>query len=106
MQKLFVIAVMLGVLGAGGALADTYVNGYTRSDGTYVQGHYRSEADGNPYNNYSTRGNVNPYTGRVGTKDPSGLTGYGNGSGSGGLYDSDLDSGSGLYGNNSLSGRR
>lgn len=46
--------------------ADTYVNGYRRSDGTYVQPHHRSDPDGNPYNNYSHRGNVNPYTGERG----------------------------------------
>ncbi len=106
MKKLFVVTVMLGVLVAGGARADTYVNGYTRSDGTHVQGHYRSEADGNPYNNYSTQGNVNPYTGRMGTHDPAGSTGYGSGTGNSGLYGSDLNSGGSLSGNNSLYGRR
>jgi hypothetical protein len=30
----------------------------------------------NPYNNYSTRGNVNPYTGKTGTKDPLPSTPY------------------------------
>lgn len=44
-----------------------YVNGYYRSDGTYVQPHYRSDPDGNPNNNYSHKGNVNPYTGKRGT---------------------------------------
>lgn len=34
----------------------------------YVQGHYRSEADGNFWNNWSTKGNVNPYTGQPGTR--------------------------------------
>lgn len=53
------------------AFADEYVQGYYRKNGTYVQPHYRSSADGNPYNNYSSRGNVNPYTGQVGTKDPN-----------------------------------
>lgn len=29
-----------------------YINGYTRSNGTYVGGHYRdTSCDGNPYNN-------------------------------------------------------
>lgn len=51
------------------AYADTYVRGYTRKDGTYVQPHYRSSPDGNPYNNWSTRGNVNPYTGERGTRN-------------------------------------
>lgn len=41
--------------------ADQYVRGYTRSNGTYVRGYYRSRPDGNPYNNYSTRRNINQY---------------------------------------------
>ena len=41
------------------------VSGYTRKDGTYVQPHYRSNPDGNPYNNWSYPGNINPYTGKV-----------------------------------------
>lgn len=57
--------------------ADTYVRGYTRKDGTYVQPHYRSSPDGNPYNNWSTRGNVNPYTGEPGTRNVT--PNYGNG---------------------------
>ena len=30
-----------------------HVNGYTRSDGTYVGSHYRSAPDGTPHNNLS-----------------------------------------------------
>jgi hypothetical protein len=52
------------------ASAQVYVHGYTKKDGTYVAPHYRSNADGNPYNNWSTKGNVNPYTGHAGTKNP------------------------------------
>lgn len=48
--------------------ADTYVHGYTRKDGTYVAPHYRSDPDGDFSNNWSTVGNVNPYTGEEGTK--------------------------------------
>jgi hypothetical protein len=47
--------------------ADTYVHGYTRHDGTYVQPHYRSSPDSTVTNNYSYEGNANPYTGQVGT---------------------------------------
>ena len=50
---------------------DVHVQGYHRKDGTYVQPHYRSAPDGNVNNNWSTRGNVNPYTGQAGTRDPS-----------------------------------
>ncbi|ENU19713.1 hypothetical protein F994_01643, partial [Acinetobacter bohemicus ANC 3994] len=49
-------------------LADVKVKGYYRKDGTYVQPHYRSNPDGNFYNNWSTSGNVNPYTGEYGIK--------------------------------------
>ena len=57
--------------------ADQYVNGYYRKDGTYVQPYHRSDPDGNPYNNFSTKGNVNPYTGQPGTKNPYSSS-YGN----------------------------
>ncbi len=74
------------------AMADQYVRGYFRRDGTYVQPHYRSDPDGNFWNNYSAYGNVNPYTGKRGYKRPSydsftglggsqGLSGYGSGYG-------------------------
>lgn len=46
------------------------VKGYYRKDGTYVAPHYRSSPDHRVYNNWSTKGNVNPYTGAVGAKDP------------------------------------
>lgn len=49
------------------ANADEWVNGYTRSDGTYVNGYWRSSPNGTPTDNYSYSGNVNPYTGQVGT---------------------------------------
>src|SRR5213594_4676703 len=49
---------------------DVRVRGYYRRDGTYVQPHYRSHPDGNPYNNWSFPGNVNPYTGHVAPGNP------------------------------------
>jgi hypothetical protein len=52
------------------ASADVYVHGYYRKDGTYVKPHWRSDPDGNPYNNWSFPGNVNPYTGEVATGNP------------------------------------
>lgn len=44
-----------------------YVHGYTRSNGTYVQGYERSAPNGTVTDNYSYNGNTNPYTGSVGT---------------------------------------
>ena len=46
-----------------------HVHGYFRKNGTYVAPHYRSHPDGNFWNNWSTRGNINPFTGKLGTKD-------------------------------------
>ena len=48
--------------------AEVHVQGHFRSNGTYVQPHYRSNPDGNVSNNWSTYPNVNPHTGSVGTK--------------------------------------
>jgi hypothetical protein len=45
-----------------------YQKGYTRSDGTYVQGHYKTNTNSTNHDNFSTRGNVNTYTGSVGTR--------------------------------------
>lgn len=54
---------------ASSAFADTWVDGYYRSDGSYVQGHYRSSPNSNSYDNYSTKGNINPYNGQQGYKN-------------------------------------
>lgn len=52
--------------------AQVSVRGYIRKDGTYVAPHMRSSPDSYKFNNYSTKGNVNPYTGAVGTKNIDG----------------------------------
>ena len=45
-----------------------YVHGHTTKNGTYVAPHHRSAPDASKSNNWSTKGNVNPYTGKKGTK--------------------------------------
>lgn len=47
-----------------------YVKGYTRKDGTYVRGHYRTAPNSTNRDNFSTRGNYNPYTGKAGWIEP------------------------------------
>ena len=56
--------------------SDVYVKAYYRADGTYVKGHYRSAPNSKNRDNFSTRGNVNPYTGKPGTVDPDNKTYY------------------------------
>jgi len=46
--------------------AADYVRGYTRNNGTYVAPHYRSDANNTVRDNWSYRGNSNPYTGATG----------------------------------------
>ncbi len=71
MRKLIVaITLFLSV----NVLAQVWVNGYYRKDGTYVQGYYSSSPNSTPYDNWSTQGNVNPYTGQPGTINPNGST--------------------------------
>jgi hypothetical protein len=79
MKRLMTIMVVLVVVLATTLTADAAVRvrGYFRSNGTYVQPHYRSNPDGNFYNNWSTYPNVNPYTGSTGTRlTPSNSSSY------------------------------
>lgn len=61
-----IIAAILMIASAS-VMADQYVRGYTRSDGTYVAPYSRSEQNSNRYDNYSSQGNSNPYTGERGS---------------------------------------
>ena len=45
-----------------------YQQSYTRSDGTYVQGHYKTNSNHTNHDNFSTVGNVNVYTGSTGSR--------------------------------------
>jgi opacity protein-like surface antigen len=71
MKKTVLLALALVITWLSVAVAQTWVSPYTRKDGTHVEGHYRSKPDGNPYNNWSYPGNVNPYTGKEATGDPN-----------------------------------
>ncbi|MBP1680053.1 MAG: hypothetical protein H6Q35_392 [Proteobacteria bacterium] len=51
--------------------SDVSVQSYTRKDGTDVTSYKRTKANETEINNFSTKGNVNPYTGEVGTKIPT-----------------------------------
>ena len=61
--------VLAGVLGfTHFSDAASRVNGYYRSNGTYVQPYYRTEPNSYRFDNYSSKGVYNPYTGRYGTR--------------------------------------
>jgi len=68
MKKITTLLLILLVLFTSSlVLADTWVNGYTRSDGTSVRGHYRSSPNNTVRDNFSFKGNTNPYTGSTGS---------------------------------------
>jgi hypothetical protein len=45
-----------------------YTHGYYRHDGTYVHGYHATNPNATGTDNYSTRGNVNPWTGQPGNR--------------------------------------
>lgn len=48
---------------------ETAVKGHTRKDGTYVEPHRPNEPNKTETDNYSTKGNTNPNTGKKGTRE-------------------------------------
>lgn len=67
-MKRLILAAAIAAVGSAAQAASTSVKGYFKSDGTYVQPHYRTTPDSSRMNNWSTQGNVNPYSGKSGTK--------------------------------------
>ena len=69
-NNLLIIAVVatISILFSAPASAYSYkVNSYyKKSSGTYVQSYYRTSPNTTRYDNYSTKGNYNPYTGKKG----------------------------------------
>jgi hypothetical protein len=54
--------------GTGAKAEHSHVNGYVKKDGTYVAPHDKSTPDHTKNNNWDTKGNYNPETGKAGTK--------------------------------------
>jgi hypothetical protein len=57
-----------GLSGTGSNRNSHYVSPHTTSNGTYVPGHHATNPNNTQLDNFGTRGNVNPYTGSVGTR--------------------------------------
>lgn len=78
------IHIMLLLAFSTAALADTYVNGYYRKDGTYVQGHTRSSPNNTRYDNYGS-----PSSSQRSSSYPSTYTRDSDGDGVSNQYDMD-----------------
>ena len=53
------------------AISADYVQGYFKKNGTYVNGYHKTHPNKTAWDNYSTAGNYNPYTGKIGKKHPN-----------------------------------
>lgn len=66
----YIVAILLvisGELDARRSNGNTHVRSHIRKDGHYVNHHYRTNPSRmRPRDNWSTKGNVNPYTGKKG----------------------------------------
>lgn len=60
------------VLGSGADARSVKVRAHVTKQGEVVQVHERTEPDRSKLNNWSTKGNTNPTTGKAGTKQPNG----------------------------------
>jgi hypothetical protein len=67
-----IIASLLLAAAPASAQGSHRVRGHTTKRGTYVAPHRQTNPDRSTRNNWSTRGNRNPYTGRAGTKTSTG----------------------------------
>lgn len=45
------------------------VKGYFKKSGTYIQPHFRSNSNSFKWDNYSSKGNINPWNGKSGSKN-------------------------------------
>lgn len=75
MKKLIVLLLSVSIILVASisethAKSSSRVRGYTKKSGTYVAPHRKTNPDKSRFNNYGTKGNYNPYTGKKGTKDP------------------------------------
>ena len=66
------------ILSLSTTFAQVYVGGYFKSNGTYVESHWRTEPNSTRNDNWSTVGNTNPYTGCIGTKQGGYNSSYNN----------------------------
>ena len=72
MKKILISSILvlsLFVFGVHQVDASVRVSGYTTKNGTYVAPSYRSSPNKVKYDNYSSKGNYNPYTGKKGSKN-------------------------------------
>lgn len=76
-MRKFILCLFALVLIISFALANTSsveaaqkVKGYIKKNGTYVAPHFKTSPNKSKFDNFSTKGNINPFTGKKGTANP------------------------------------
>lgn len=67
-MKFLTVVVFLCAISTSVFASDVHVNGYVNSKGTYVAPYERTAPNNTVNDNYTTKGNTNPYNGKEGTK--------------------------------------
>jgi hypothetical protein len=69
-SKIICSLILITVSTSSFAVGSHRVRGYTKINGTYVPPHRQTNPNKTQRDNYSSRPNINPYTGKRGTKTP------------------------------------
>ncbi len=67
---IFVAIILILALPVFAEAKTTRARGYFKSNGTYVQPYYKTSPNKTKFDNYSSKYNYNPFTGKKGTVDP------------------------------------
>jgi hypothetical protein len=66
-----ILALLINITFIAECGATTNVHGYSKRNGSYVSPHRRTDSNHTQRDNWSTKGNINPDTGKKGTKNAS-----------------------------------
>lgn len=67
---LMAVSVVVNARSASSSGSSNSVSGHIRKDGTYVAPHQRTNPNQTQRDNWSSKPNTNPYTGKAGAKEP------------------------------------
>lgn len=70
-MKKIIVFCAAALISAGAFATDSHpVRGHTDKNGTYVPPHRQTNPNETERDNYGSKGNTNPWTGKEGTKEP------------------------------------
>jgi len=66
----WIFVALAAFISSSALTAPVHVRGYITKRGTYVAPHHATNPNHTKRDNWSTKGNTNPHTGKEGTKNP------------------------------------